>query len=62
MVSKPVGLDHEAECRPVEVDAVPLPSDLGFRERQAAGANDPQEAPLELGVGQAKGVAVEEGT
>jgi hypothetical protein len=45
----------------VEVDPVALPIDLGIRVRQAGGADDPQEASLELGIGQAEGVAVEEG-
>jgi hypothetical protein len=59
VIAPAVGLDHEAEGGPVEVGAA-ADLDLRLGKAQARAADDAQEAPLELGLGEAEGVAVEE--
>jgi hypothetical protein len=60
VVSQPVGLDDQAELGPVEVD----PEAVDAASRAGPGKARPtryrQEAPLELGVGEREGAAVEE--
>ena len=60
VVAQAVGLDHEAEVRPVEVDAEAVEPLLGQRRRQARPPGDREKAALELRVGQGEGVAVEQ--
>src|SRR3954469_19911412 len=59
VVAQAVGFDHEAEGRPVEVDAEAV--DLRAREwrRKTRSASDREEAALELGVREKEGLAVE---
>jgi hypothetical protein len=47
VVAKAVGLDHEAEVGPEEVDSMATEPTLRRRNRQPAVADDLKEAPLE---------------
>jgi hypothetical protein len=60
VVAQPVGLDHQAELRPVEVNAKAIQLDLGQRRRQAGASGKRQEKTLESGVGQGEGLSVEQ--
>lgn len=55
VVAKPVGLDHEAQIGPVEVDAQAGDLGLGFGQGKARPADQPQELTLELGVSAGEG-------
>jgi hypothetical protein len=59
VIAPAVGLHDEVEIRPVEIDA-PAKLHLGLRQRQARAADDPKKPALELGLGEAEGVAVED--
>jgi hypothetical protein len=60
VITQPVGLDDQAQVGPVEVDAKAVYAALGQRRRQAYAADERQEAPLELAVSQAQGLAIEQ--
>jgi len=62
VVTQAVGLDHEAELRPEEVDAEAVDPLLRERRRQTSGTRDRQKSPLELGLGEPERAAVEEPT
>jgi hypothetical protein len=62
VVAQAVGLDHEAQFGPDEIDAVSVEHALGLRNGQARPPYEAEKAPLQLAVGQAEGAAVEEGT
>ena len=48
VISQAVGLDDEAQIRPVEVDLEAVQPDPGLRQPQARPPGDPQEEALEL--------------
>jgi len=60
VVTQAVGLDHQPEIRPVEVDAVAVHTGLRTRSRQARGSGNRYEAALESGVGEGESAPVEE--
>jgi hypothetical protein len=60
VVSEAVGLDHEPEVGPIEVDLEAIEWVLGQRWRQAGGGGEASEARLELGVGEAEGQPVKQ--
>ena len=60
VVAQAVGLDHQAEVGPEEVDLEPVQALARQRQRQAGLLDQRQEAPLELGVGEAEGAPVEQ--
>jgi len=62
VVAQAVGLDHEAELGPVEVDFELVDDLAGERHRQADPGRERQEAPFELLLGEAKGAPVEDPT
>jgi hypothetical protein len=59
VVSQTVGLDHQSELGPVEVDLEAGHETAGLRQRQPGGIYNGQEPPLELGVGEPEGPPVE---
>ncbi len=60
VVAQPVGLDDQAELRPEEVDSEAVEVSLRQRRGQTGAPGDRQEAPLELGLGEGEGVALEQ--
>jgi len=60
VIAEGVGLDDELQVGPVEVDFEFVDEDFGQRLREAGGEGDRAEESLELGVGEAEGVAVED--
>lgn len=59
VITQPVGLDDQAEVRPEEVDREPVDAAAGLGWREAGLADEAHEAPLQLGVREGEGVAVE---
>jgi hypothetical protein len=59
VVAHAVGLDHEAEVGPVEVDFEAVDPPFGERLGKAGGEGQRSEEDFELAVGEAEGVAVE---
>ncbi len=55
-----IGFDNEAQVRPVEVDAVAVDVLPGERDGEGGLERDRDEEALQLGVGQAEGVAGQE--
>jgi hypothetical protein len=60
VIAQPVGLDHESQLGPVEVDAESGHPRAGLGRRQVRAPNDREEAALELGVGEDEGTLTEE--
>ncbi|HEX3323663.1 MAG TPA: hypothetical protein VHR65_00790 [Solirubrobacterales bacterium] len=60
VIAKPVGLDHEPQVRPVEVDPESIHVLPSQGHGQSSIGNERQEATLQLRVGQTKGAAAEE--
>src|SRR5919106_5772815 len=59
VIAEAVRLDHEGELGPEEVDLEPVHVHACLRHWQPGGANDRKEEPLELGVSEHKGPAVQ---
>ena len=59
VVADAVGLDHQAQVRPVEVDLEAVHPHPGLRRRQPGRARQRQEEALEVGVGEDEREAVE---
>jgi hypothetical protein len=62
VVREAVGLDDKAEIGPEEVDAEAVHVLLGKGRREPCSRDQPQESPLELGIGEDKGSTVEDVT
>ena len=60
VVAQAVGLDHEAEVGPVEVDPVSIQLGLCQWDRQARFEDELEKEPLELGGGERDGRPVEQ--
>lgn len=61
VIAQPIGLDHEVEVGPVEVDLESVDDLLRQWRRQPGLRGDGTEEDLEVGVGKAKGVPVQQG-
>jgi hypothetical protein len=62
VIAQAIGLDHQAEVGPVEVDPEPVYPRLRPRQSQPRAARDRKKAALELGVGERECGLIEEGT
>ncbi|HEY2334403.1 MAG TPA: hypothetical protein VGH58_05305 [Solirubrobacterales bacterium] len=60
VIAKPIGLDHETQIRPVEVDPEAIHVLPGARQRQSRIGYKRQKAPLQLGVGHPERTAAED--
>ena len=60
VIPEPIGFDHEPQLGPEEVDPVPVDSLLGQRRGKTRAANQPDEPPLQLGVGEGEGAPIED--
>jgi hypothetical protein len=60
VVAKPVGLDDQAELRPVEVDFELVHPLAGKRDGQSGAGGDREESTFELLLGETKGAPVED--
>jgi hypothetical protein len=60
VIAQAVGLDHQAEFGPVEVDLEAVDPFAGSRLAESGGPHDRQELALEIGRCEDEGVAVEQ--
>ena len=60
VVAQPIGLDHETQVGPIEVDAIAVHDLARTRRREAGPQGDRHKPALELGVGEHEGVAFDE--
>lgn len=60
VIVETIGLDDEAEIRPEEIDLEPV--DVGFRQRgrEARALGDRSEEHLQVGIGEAKGIPIQQ--
>jgi hypothetical protein len=59
VIAQAIGLHDEAEVRPEEVDLEPVQACAGLWLPEASRAREGKELPLQLGVGEREGAAVE---
>jgi hypothetical protein len=60
VITQSVGLDDQSKLGPEEVDADAVDHSAGLRQRQSSRPDESKETPLELGIGQAEGPAIEQ--
>jgi hypothetical protein len=61
VVAPTIGLDHQAELRPVEVDLEAVDHLLGQRRRQTGLRGERPKQDFELSVGEAEGPTIKQG-